>query len=315
MCNVWKIERKEKELNFDDWSCIVDQLVRAFSVRFFRLVGGEPFLHPAFREVVHYIKAKGCRLDIISNGTLIDEEMARFLVSERVDRVRISIDGLEEIDDFYRGKGAFSKTMKAIQALTHEIRNQSANAPKIAVTSFISRVNHKEIDKLRNLSKQFRAEFNYHYLAGNIGDTRRFKDPGFPENTKKASTMTLSEREGFEERALSLFSLPERINRLLVSKVSSFPIWHDCPRIANHFLIDPWGYIFPCEHLYKYCYGNCKDESVERIWRSRKRAILRQHVRRGKLQACHECGRRMFWPPVDFSVLPISKLTFIHIGL
>jgi radical SAM protein with 4Fe4S-binding SPASM domain len=314
MCNVWRIAGKGKELDSEDWNVIVDHLIQAFSVQSFRLVGGEPFLYHGFREVVHHIKARGCRLEIVTNGTLINEQIARFLVSENVDRVRVSVDGLQEIDDFYRGKGAFSETMKGIQELMHEIKMRSSPAPKIAIQSFVSRVNYKEIGKLQNLSRQLGAEFNYHYLAGKIGDFERYRDPGFPENASRASTLTSPEKENFEKRGVSL-PLRDRIVRMLVLRIRDFPIWLDCPRIANHFLVDPWGYVFPCENLYEHCYGNCKDESVEEIWRSRSRTILRQHIRRGNLQLCHECVRRRFWPPINFSVLPTSKLAFIHIDL
>ncbi|MCJ7633840.1 radical SAM protein, partial [Candidatus Bathyarchaeota archaeon] len=297
MCNVWRISKKEKELDSEDWNGVVDQLIQAFSVHSFRLVGGEPFLHPGFREVVHHIKARGCRLEIVSNGTLINEEIARFLVSENVDRVRLSVDGLQEIHDFYRGKGAFSKTMEGLRLLNREIEIQSSHAPKIAIQSIISRVNYKDIGKLAHLSKQLHVQFNCHYMAGEIESLERFQDPGFLENARRSSILTLAERENFEKRVLSP-SLLDRIVHILTNTIRAFPIWLDCPRVANHFLIDPWGCVFPCEYLYEYCYGNCKDKSVEEIWQSQKRTILRQRIRKGNLRQCLECGRRTSWPPV-----------------
>lgn len=315
MCNVWRISRKEKELPIEGWIDIIDQLVKVFSLKFFRLVGGEPLVSDIFREVVHHIKSIGCRLDLVTNGTLIDEGIAEFLVSEHVDRIRISINGLKETDEFYRGKGVFSRTMRGIQILTDRIETHAANAPIIAVQSFVSRVNYKEIRELLNLSRRLRVLFSYHYLAGDIKGEKRSKDPGFPGKPDEQTVMTFSEKRAFEKRLLHNLSFPERVVRMLMPAIHAIPVGRDCPRVSNHFLIDPWGYVFPCENLYEYGYGNCRTESVKEIWESPNRRILRQHVRKGDLQACHDCGRLVFWPPVDLSWVPIFKCEFMHIGL
>ena len=311
MCNVWKITRKEKELDLREWKSVVDQLTETFSIKLFRLLGGEPFLSPCFEGIVHHIKANDCRLIIITNGTLIDREMARFLVSERVDHIRVSLNGLQKTDDFYRGKGTFSKTMKGIRTIINEKELQGVQEPKIEVHPLVSKVNCEEIPKLLLLSRELGTDFNFHYLTGNIA--ARVQDPGFPEDSRKTSVMCLHEKKHFEKSLPSLVSLRERFLRVCFSKIRRLLISRDCWRNAYHFGIDPWGYVRPCEFLYDHSYGNSREEDIREIWYSKKRADLRHHIARGNLPICQVCGRRNFLPYTVLSkILPLSRLNVMH---
>jgi radical SAM protein with 4Fe4S-binding SPASM domain len=309
MCNAWKIARSEKEMSLADWKNTVDGLIQAFSVRLFRIVGGEPFVYPGFKELIHHIKTRGCALTVVSNGTLIDRDMARFLVSEQVDRIRISVDGLQEIDDFYRGNGAFVRTIRGVHALLQEKKLLSISSPVIEIHPFVSKVNLGEMDKLLCLSKRLSAEFKFHYLRGAITEEApRTKDPGFPFDSRKASVLSMQEKMDFEKRLSIFLPWQERFLHALYSRIRKLPVWIDCPRIAYHFLIDPWGYVFPCEHLYNYSYGNCRDENVEEIWTAQKRALLTHQIKKGNLQMCNLCGHRKFSPPTFLLGSHASKL-------
>jgi len=302
MCNAWRIARNEDELSLGEWKNVVDRLINAFSVRTFELVGGEPFMYPYLEGIIHYIKARGCSSAIISNGTLIDREIAHFLVSERVDYIRISVDGFQETDDFYRGKGSFVKTMEGLQALLQEKKMHSAVLPRIEIRPFVSKLNLGEMDKLLYLSKRLGVDFNFHYLQGTISEkSPRLKDPGFPGAANQASVLSLREMRDFENSFSKLQSVREQYLAALFSRIRKLPIWVDCHRTAFHIIIDPWGYVFPCEHLYDYKYGNCRDDNVEKIWMSRTRDTLRHKIKRGDLPTCHLCGRRKLSLPTFVS--------------
>ena len=57
------------------------------------LTGGEPFLHPEFREIMEGLHSMGFILSINSNGTLIDEETVEWLKKCPPSRINISIYG------------------------------------------------------------------------------------------------------------------------------------------------------------------------------------------------------------------------------
>jgi len=53
---------------------------------------GEPLMHPLWKNVVKELKNAYKRVTITTNGTLINREVAEFLVDQRVDEVYISVE-------------------------------------------------------------------------------------------------------------------------------------------------------------------------------------------------------------------------------
>ena len=84
-----------------------------------KLTGGEPTIHPQFRELVALIRREGLRVVMESNGMLIDDDLAAFLREQRTDFISISLDGATpDTHDTMRGvKGSFERTVNGIRAL------------------------------------------------------------------------------------------------------------------------------------------------------------------------------------------------------
>lgn len=82
--------------------------------------GGEPLLRSDIFDIANLFrqidKEKEVRLCLMSNGVLISEPIASN-IAQHFDEVRISVDGPEKVNDRLRGKGSFSKAMKAIRNL------------------------------------------------------------------------------------------------------------------------------------------------------------------------------------------------------
>lgn len=85
-----------------------------------KLTGGEPTIHPRFREIVDHIESQDIGMILETNGILIDDEMARFLKSKKHLRfVSVSLDGaMAATHDRLRGvKGSHRKAVTGIKAL------------------------------------------------------------------------------------------------------------------------------------------------------------------------------------------------------
>lgn len=54
---------------------------------------GEPLSHPKILDMIREVKARGARVELISNGILLDAHVAETLVELKLDRLWISIDG------------------------------------------------------------------------------------------------------------------------------------------------------------------------------------------------------------------------------
>ncbi|MBU8849304.1 MAG: 12,18-didecarboxysiroheme deacetylase [Desulfobacterales bacterium] len=105
----------DNELNHEQSIAMIDDLAR-FGVPVLLFSGGEPLVHPRLVEYAQYAVSKGMRAVISTNGTLITKEKAKTLKEIGLSYVGISLDGLEETHDKFRGvKGSFKKAMAAIE--------------------------------------------------------------------------------------------------------------------------------------------------------------------------------------------------------
>ncbi len=85
-----------------------------------KLTGGEPTLHPQFAQIADYLTAEGLSLNMETNGTLIDEALARHLKEHTsLYHVSVSIDGPNaEVHDPFRGvAGSFDAAVRGLKNL------------------------------------------------------------------------------------------------------------------------------------------------------------------------------------------------------
>jgi|GEM_PF-710770 len=88
-----------KEDSFLDWGLLHGKLeeAQALGVEEICVVGGgEPTLYPHFRELVSKTRDLGLVLNFSTNGLGLDEDFARFLVEQDVNRITISVSGIDE---------------------------------------------------------------------------------------------------------------------------------------------------------------------------------------------------------------------------
>jgi MoaA/NifB/PqqE/SkfB family radical SAM enzyme len=105
------------ELPTDEAFRLLDDL-SGWGIGLLIIDGGEPLCREDLLDVVKYASSKGVRTTIGSNGTLIDEAMARKMLEAGVMSVAISVDAADaETHDSFRGiSGAFEQTFKGIEA-------------------------------------------------------------------------------------------------------------------------------------------------------------------------------------------------------
>lgn len=83
------------------------------------LTGGEPFLHPDFREIYEGAVNMGLQVSINSNGTMIDRDTARWLSQTPPVRINMTLYGASEetYEDLCGNGGAFQKVREAVSLL------------------------------------------------------------------------------------------------------------------------------------------------------------------------------------------------------
>jgi SynChlorMet cassette radical SAM/SPASM protein ScmE len=111
-------EDSGEDLPLEEWLRLFEELNRC-AVMNLILAGGEPFIREDLKEFIDGIVRNRMRFSLLSNGTLITDEMAAYLAStKRCDSVQVSIDGAVPIThDSCRGKGSFVAAVNGVRAL------------------------------------------------------------------------------------------------------------------------------------------------------------------------------------------------------
>jgi radical SAM protein with 4Fe4S-binding SPASM domain len=84
------------------------------------VTGGEPFVRQDFFDLLQQFEEKReyFRFGILTNGTLIDSEVARRLSLLKPAFVQVSLEGTEKTNDAIRGAGTFDRITSALERLT-----------------------------------------------------------------------------------------------------------------------------------------------------------------------------------------------------
>lgn len=112
ICYVKKFNYNQN-LNFKDIKKIIDEAIN-LGVKIMAIVGKEPLLLlETTLDILTYLKSKKRNYNIIygivTNGTLLNRETVKKLLSTNIDYIDISIDGTEEIHNGIRGINTFQK--------------------------------------------------------------------------------------------------------------------------------------------------------------------------------------------------------------
>lgn len=111
-------ERAPDELTTEEALRLVDEIAGMASP-ILVLTGGEPLYRPDLIEIAARASARNLRVAVATNGTLVDEAMARRLREAGVSRCSISMDGATpEVHDAFRGiPGAWKGALEGTAAL------------------------------------------------------------------------------------------------------------------------------------------------------------------------------------------------------
>lgn len=134
----------EDELTTKEGISLLDDLAE-FGVPVVLFSGGEPLMRADLIELARYAVQKGMRAVISTNGTLLSRELALELKDVGLSYVGVSLDGLEEVNDRFRGKeGAFRQALEGI-------RYCQAAGLKVGLRFTINRMNVQEVSNVFDL--------------------------------------------------------------------------------------------------------------------------------------------------------------------
>ena len=150
--------------------------------------GGEPLVRKDLPQLAAYAVEKGMRAVISTNGTLITPTMARTLKEIGLSYVGISLDGMQEINDRFRGvNGAFKSALQGI-------KNSQDAGIKVGLRFTVNKFNVDEIPKIFRLLEEMdipRVCF-YHLVYAGRG-SEMVKEDLSHDATRKAVDLIIDE--------------------------------------------------------------------------------------------------------------------------
>lgn len=263
------------ELSHDQCITMIDDLAR-FGVPVLLFSGGEPTVHPRLVEYAKYAVSKGMRAVISTNGTLITKEKARIFKKIGLSYVGISLDGMEETHDKFRGvKGSYKKAMAAI-------KNCQEAGIKVGLRFTINKRNVKDIPGIFDLLEEKnipRACF-YHLVYSGRGSEIAKEDLSH-EETRKILDLIMDRTKDLHDR-----NLPKEV--LTVDNHADGPyiykrLLNEDPKRAAEVLellemnegnnsgrgigcISWDGEVYPDQFWREKSLGNIKDMPFSKIW-------------------------------------------------
>ena len=275
----------KNELSTKEGKILLDDLSQ-FGVPVILFSGGEPTIRKDLPELAAYAVSKGMRAVISTNGTLISQKMARILKDIGLSYVGISIDGMEEINDRFRGvKGAYKAALEGI-------KNCKDAGIKVGLRFTINKFNVNEIPNIFKLLEDVdipRACFYHLVYAGRGADlikddlshdetratvdlimdlTKRLHDKGKPkeiltvDNHADGPYLYLRLLKENPERAKDVLEL------LKMNQGNSSGIGIGCVS---------WdGEVYADQFWRHYSFGNIKDRPFSQIWTDTSEPLMKK---------------------------------------
>lgn len=294
-------KKYQNELTTAEAKQFIDDLAD-FNVPVLLFSGGEPLIRPDFFELADYAAKKGVRPTLSTNGTLITPEVARKIKDIGVGYVGISLDGLREVNDKFRGKaGAFEAAMNGI-------KNCVAVDQRVGLRFTI---NHHNIQELENIF-DFIEEENinrvcfYHLVYSGRGNQMMDEDVT-AEESRRAMDIIIRRTRDFEERGLKkeiltvdnhcdgvymyLKALQEGKDEL-AQQIKKYISMNGGNRSGMAFAeVDPLGYVHPDQFTQHHTFGNVRERKFGDIWQDTTNPIMaglkdRKPLLKGRCSKC-----------------------------
>jgi radical SAM protein with 4Fe4S-binding SPASM domain len=265
-------KKNPKDLSKKELLHIIKQL-KIYKPHSIYITGGEPFLNSNIFYLLNELKKLNIKLSIHSNGSLIDEYIAKKLskLLDKKDSIQISLDGYDnETFKITRNSDSFKKVINGINFLVKE-------KIYVKINTVVTNLNVNYLDKIYELSLDLGVnEISFSPLL-NIKKSEKIYLPSDDLLLKNFSNV------------LKKFYSTEK--KLIISQDPIAVPWGNeiiknfnknsnlvCPAGKTALEIDNYGNVFPCPYLYKteFYTGNIFFENLLDIWNSKKWEIFRK---------------------------------------
>jgi len=293
-------KKYEGELTTEEAKKFIDDLAD-FKVPVLLFSGGEPLARPDLLELARYAKEKGIRPTLSTNGTLIDRAMAQEIKEIGVGYVGISLDGVGEKNDEFRGKkGAFEAALRGIE-------NCLAVGQRVGLRFTTNRHNYGELEGIFRLIEEVgipRVCF-YHLVYSGRG-SKMVEEDITHEETRAALDLIMEKtldfhRRGLEKEILTVDNHADGVYIYLKVKDRDPERAEEIMKLLKRNggnrtgiaigAVDWYGNVHPDQFTQNHTFGNVKERPFGEIWSDVSHPILgglknRKPLLKGRCAAC-----------------------------
>lgn len=298
---------QKQEVDYDTLCRFID-ILKPYGLRFgVYLWGGEPFLYSKIFELVEFIHSKGLFVTVNTNGTML-EQYAEDIIKSRIDRLIISIDGLEEVHDDIRGvKGTFKRVIDGI----NKINSLKRFRPFLNSNTVISSKNYHQLfelimylKSLRLSSMELQLPMFFTEEMGNEYELRMKTDFNVDAHSWKGFVgdyheidipLLISQLERIQEAIPRHLKLVPGLNKGQIAEYFTIPKAAFTNKMCNlpfsQIGVEPNGDLVICPDFPDYVVGNIYNvEKVSDFWDSEKMRTFRNSLsEKGLLPICSKC--------------------------
>ncbi len=236
------------EIEAGAWIKLAKEISKINSNAIISVTGGEPLIRNDAIDIIEGIAQYNLQIRLITNGTLLTENLIKRMSEISKLKVQISIDSLiPEENARTRGKGCLEKSIKAVDQLLNA-------GIKIGITSTVTQINKRNIFRMKRFCEQRGIEFGTSYFFMSGGRSK-----------KNATWLDLKPDEIIELAVLDSNTFKEKeINNSLITpgKYRSH-----CGIGYGQLSIQPEGFVSPCRLLLnsQFYLGNIKNTELRKI--------------------------------------------------
>lgn len=286
------------ELTTDEAKDFVKDLAD-FGVKVLLFSGGEPLLRQDLFEVARLASDQGLRPVLSTNGTLITETVALQLKKAGFSYVGISLDGIGETNNKFRGKE------EAFELAVKGIRNCLKAEVKTGLRFTVTNYNFKDLPEIFQLIENEGIPRVCLYHLAYVGrGTTITKDDLTHKQTREFMDYVLSKAENFREKELNTEILT--VDNHADAAYLYLKLKKKDPKKAEEALhllringgnssgtgiacVDFNGYVHPDQFWQHYSVGNIRNRRFSQIWTDNSEPLL-NGLRNSKIHLGGRCA-------------------------
>lgn len=306
--------RHKEELTTKQWLDLISQIPW---YAFITLVGGEPFLRKDFIEIMNAAAKKTFgKVNVVSNGTLLNEEYINAMIKASIILFSVSLDGWGKNHDLNRNKeGIFDKAIENLELVNSKRKNTRT---MVDIKTIVLKNNLEDVYKLY----EYCTKMKFEYLSVSFLRVNGLKQNAVLADDFNSVFYTPSydidpyfDLEHFIDVYERIHSLSKKsVTRIrfspkfeggghkkVVNRIRNFfnpqnkeylkrhpsDVYFPCKYPYSNMMINPSGDVYPC---LSFKIGNVKEHSLLELFNLPKYKCFRKNLKVSKsFSACQMC--------------------------